>query len=159
VALVFDEAELRKHAPRHADAFGVTVFVGRTRSVLVSIPRVRSMISTRGRPIDRGNAMGLDAAVGRALGRVVAHEIGHVLLLSTSHAATGLMTPSLQERYVGPFDPAFFALSAADRARLAMRFAAAVPTGPGVSAPVTAMARGAGPDGATLAPVMFRDAP
>ena len=32
-----------------------------------------------------------EQAVGRAIGRVIAHEIGHVLLRSRRHAAHGLM--------------------------------------------------------------------
>lgn len=100
-----------------------------------------------------------DAAVGRVLGRVVAHEIGHVLLLSTRHATAGLMSPSLQTLRLGGFDPAFYGLSAPDRERLAARFANGGKGEPRVSAPPPALARGAGPGGATVVPVTFRDAP
>jgi hypothetical protein len=45
----------------------------------------------------------LDA--GRLLGHVIAHEVGHLLLASTTHAATGLMrghwTPALLKRGAG----------------------------------------------------------
>ena len=139
VPLVVDDLELRKHAPAHADAFGVTVFAGRTQRVLVSIPRIRDMLSTRGRLADRGDSMVFDAIIGRVLGRVVAHEIGHVLLLSTWHATTGLMSPSLGTQDLGPSLPAFYGLSAPDRARLATRFANA-----GKGEPPPVLARGPG---------------
>ena len=56
------------------------------------------------------------------LGRVVAHEVGHALLLTLRHAAHGLMSPQLEQRDVTPLGAAQFALSASDRDRLAMRF-------------------------------------
>ena len=36
----------------------------------------------------------IDDLTGRALGRVLAHEVGHYLLASRSHARQGLMRPS-----------------------------------------------------------------
>ena len=84
--------------------------------------------------------MVFDAIIGRVLGRVVAHEIGHVLLLSTWHATTGLMSPSLGTQDLGPSLPAFYGLSVPDRARLATRFANA-----GKGEPPPALARGIGP--------------
>jgi hypothetical protein len=159
VPLVVDDVELRKHAPAHAAAFGVTVFAGRTQRVLVSIPRIRDMLSTRGRLADRGDSMAFDAIIGRVLGRVVAHEIGHVLLLSTWHATTGLMSPSLGTHDMGPALPAFYGLSAPDRARLAIRFANAGTGEPTAGAPPLALAQGAGPGGAAAVPMTFRELP
>ena len=62
VPLVVHDLELRKYAQAHADAFGVTVFAGRTQRVLVSVPRIRDMVSTRGRLIDRGELFALQKA-------------------------------------------------------------------------------------------------
>jgi hypothetical protein len=44
-----------------------------------------------GRPLDQWPPAGRDVLVGRALGRVLAHEIGHYLLASRVHPAAGLM--------------------------------------------------------------------
>jgi hypothetical protein len=150
VPLIVDDLELRKQVPAHADAFGVTVFAGRTQRVLVSVTRISDMVSTRGRLVDRGDSMVFDVTVGRVLGRVVAHEIGHVLLLSTWHAPTGLMSPALGTQHLGPSFPAFYGLSAPERARLANRFANAGRGEPRAGAPPPALARGAGP-GAVVA--------
>jgi hypothetical protein len=159
VPLVVHDQELRKHARGHADAFGVTVFAGRTQRVVVSIPRIRDMVSTRGRLMDRGDSMLFDAIIGRILGRVVAHEIGHVLLLSTWHAPTGLMSPALGTQHLGPSLPAFYGLSAPERARLANRFANAGKGEPAAGGPPPALARGLGPGEEIAVPVTLREPP
>ena len=66
--------------------------------------------------------MTLDIAHGRLLGRVLAHEVGHALLLTLNHSTHGLMSPQLEQRTVAPLGAAQFALSASDRERLATRF-------------------------------------
>jgi hypothetical protein len=61
-----------------------------------------------------------ERAIGRAVGRVLAHELGHVLLRSRWHAGAGLMRPvHTAADLVGP-ERAPFALSAPDAARLAI---------------------------------------
>jgi hypothetical protein len=57
--------------------------------------------------------------VGRALGRVIAHEIGHYLFASRGHSANGLMRPvhSLYELFGQP--DSGFLLSRADERRFA----------------------------------------
>jgi hypothetical protein len=151
VPLIVDDQELRKHARGRADAFGVTVFAGRTQRVLVSVPRIRDLVSIRGRLAERGNSMMFDDAMGRVLGRVVAHEIGHVLLLSTWHAPDGIMNPSLGTQHLGPSLPAFYGLSAPERERLAIRFANAGKGEPRAGAPPPTLARGAEPGGKVVA--------
>jgi hypothetical protein len=47
-----------------------------------------------GRPFEQWPSAWRDALVGRALGRVLAHEIGHYLLASRLHARDGLMRAS-----------------------------------------------------------------
>ena len=158
VPLVVDDRALRKYAQAHADAFGVTVFAGRTQRVLVSVPRIQDMVSTRGRLMDRGDSMLFDAIIGRVLGRVVAHEIGHVLLLSTWHAPTGLMSRALGTQDLGPSLPASYGLSAPERARLANRFANARKGGPPAGAP-PALALGIGPGQELAVPVTLREPP
>ena len=83
--LVFDDREVRKHDPKQEDALGVTVFVGRAQRILVSTARARRVISFRHGLADSDDAMTLDIAMGTLLGRVVAHEIGHAVLLTTRH--------------------------------------------------------------------------
>src|SRR5262249_19972105 len=61
-----------------------------------------------------------ERAIGRAVGRVLAHEIGHFLLRSRWHAQAGLMRPRhVTTDLVGP-DRAGFELTLADAARLAI---------------------------------------
>ncbi len=119
----FDDRTVRRHDPKHGEAFGVTLFAGHSRRILVSAPRARQMVAaTRKGIAASGDALTLDIALGRVLGRVLAHEIGHALLLSTRHATEGLMSPHLHARAVGTVDAQQFALSTTDRERLAMRF-------------------------------------
>jgi hypothetical protein len=48
----------------------------------------------------------------RALGRVLAHEIGHFVLALPSHAPSGLMRPTFSGRELTTLDRKAFALSA-----------------------------------------------
>jgi hypothetical protein len=120
VPLVFDEREVKKHdRSGDQDAFGITVFRGRTQRVLLSVARVRYLVGMRRQLADSNDSMVLETAIGRVLGRVVAHELGHVLLLTTEHAAEGLMSASLTGRRLVASEPALLALTAHERARLA----------------------------------------
>src|SRR5262249_41061737 len=69
---------------------------------------------------DMSPAILRDRAIGRAVGRVLAHELGHFLLRSRWHAPSGLMRPlHITTDLIGP-ERAGFALTAADAARLAI---------------------------------------
>jgi hypothetical protein len=69
---------------------------------------------------DSSPAILRDRAIGRAVGRVLAHELGHFLLRSRWHGQFGLMRPvHTVTDLVGP-ERASFALSAPDAARLAI---------------------------------------
>ena len=59
--------------------------------------------------------------VGRALGRVIAHEIGHYLLATRAHSASGLMRPVQPFYELFGLTDAGFLLSRADETRLARR--------------------------------------
>jgi hypothetical protein len=120
--LVFNHREVRKHDHKGGDAFGVTLFAGHSRTIVVSIGRAREVIAQRHGLADSSDAMTLDIAMGRLLGRVVAHEIGHALLLTLTHAAEGLMRARLETDDLRPGFDGEFALAAPDRRRLAMRF-------------------------------------
>ena len=95
--VVFDDRELGLiTAPT---ALGVTQFKGRTQRVVVSVVRARELVITS---LDLGvDSFPRDIAVGRLLGRVVAHEIGHVLLMTTRHADKGLMRDVLTANLAG----------------------------------------------------------
>jgi hypothetical protein len=120
--LIFDHRQLKKHDPKTGDAFGVTLFAGRSQRILVSIDRARDVVGLRRGLADSNNATTLDIAMGTLLGRVVAHEIGHALLLTLAHATEGLMRARLDADDLRPALDGQFALVAPDRQRLAVRF-------------------------------------
>lgn len=62
--------------------------------------------------------------VARALGRALAHEIGHYLLRSPHHASSGLMRARHQGSMLGSPDNRGFLLSKTDRDRLRVALAA-----------------------------------
>jgi hypothetical protein len=59
----------------------------------------------------------------RALGRVLAHEVGHYVLASPAHAARGLMRASFSGRQLAEWDRASFALEPVILPRLRARLA------------------------------------
>ena len=120
--LVFDQREARKHDRKDGDAFGVTIFAGRSQRIVVSVARAREVVGRRHGLADSSDGMALDVATGTIVGRVVAHEIGHALLLTTRHAAGGLMHPHIDADSLRPALDGQFALSAPDRLRLSTRF-------------------------------------
>jgi hypothetical protein len=92
----------------------VTLFEGRSQRIVVSPARARQVVARRHGLADSEDATALDIAMGRVLGRVVAHEIGHALLLTTRHADDGLMRARLDSNDVRPPHDGQFALSATD---------------------------------------------
>lgn len=76
-----------------------------------------------GRPFDPWPPAWRDTFVGRALGRVLAHEIGHYLLASRVHTAEGLMRASFDgDELLRPARDSF-AIAARDLPRLRARLA------------------------------------
>ena len=65
----------------------------------------------------------VDLVTDRALGRVLAHEIGHYLLASAAHAASGLMRPAFGGPELAGWDRGRFALDAGALPRLRARLA------------------------------------
>lgn len=124
VPIVFDDARLRKLAgPKRDDAIALTVFAGRSRTIHVSAPRAFRMLAGV-----RESASALlsggerDLRGGTLLGRVVAHELGHVLLETVSHSATGLMRPVYGMNDALSANEQATALSPMESQRLATRF-------------------------------------
>jgi len=120
--LVFDDREIGKHDPKGEDALGVTVFEGRSLRILVSVARARRVNELRRGFADSRDSTTLDFALGVLLGRVIAHEVGHALLLTTRHSTDGLMRAQYGATDVRPDMGGQFALSLRERDRLAVRF-------------------------------------
>ena len=131
VPIVFDVAQLGRNVAqlrkisggKHADALAATVFSGRSRVVYVSAPRafemIRQLRTMSHLPSEGEN----DLLAGKLLGRVVAHELGHVFLTTRSHSDTGLMRPVLGLRDVLSDEDRMTELSPVEVSRLAMKFA------------------------------------
>jgi hypothetical protein len=124
VAVVFDERELLKLAGGLRDeALARTLFLGRTQTIYVSVPRAFAMLAhltAKNKTLDTVGER--DFRGGTLLGRVVAHELGHVLLTTLSHSAEGLMRPVFGLRDVLSSDDATTRLSSVETNRLVMRF-------------------------------------
>ena len=124
VPLIFDDDELVKLAGGKIDtALARTVFLGRSQSIYVSVTRAFTMLKQLGNGTMRLDGSGeRDYRGGTLLGRVVAHELGHVLLTTLEHSKTGLMRPVFGLRDVLSDDESTLALSPIESDRLAMRF-------------------------------------
>ena len=124
VSIVFDERELLRLAGGAVDtALARTVFLGRSQTIYVSVPRAFAMLSRlnqRNKVLNTGGER--DFHGGTLLGRVVAHELGHVLLTTLAHADKGLMRPVFGLHDVLSADEETTALSSIETNRLAMRF-------------------------------------
>ena len=124
VSLVFDEHELIKLAGGSRDsALARSVFLGRKQTIVVSVPRafeMLSLITQQNMTMSSGNER--DFRGGTLLGRVVAHELGHVLLTTLSHSESGLMRPVFGLKDVLSADDDTTKLSLREVDRLEMRF-------------------------------------
>lgn len=124
VSLVFDESELLKLAGGSRDsALARTVFLGRAQTIYVSVPRAFLMLTQltqQNKSSVSGNER--DLRGGTLLGRVVAHELGHVLLTTLSHSDVGLMRPVFGLHDVLSSEDSTTNLSSVEINRLEMRF-------------------------------------
>ena len=137
VPIVFDADQLKKIVNgKHQDALAVTVFSGRSRVVYVSVARAFQMLTQ----IRESTALPAEGERnvrgGMLLGRIVAHELGHVLLTTLSHSTSGLMRPVFGLRDVLLADDRMTALSEIETTRLEARFSL-VP----LESPTTALAQ------------------
>jgi hypothetical protein len=106
--------------------FGWIVFdAGGTpeRVIHLSYPNVLRMIEANARYRDRSRAE-QEILLGRALGRALAHELGHYVLASKHHSSSGLMRGrrSVDEFFLPSRTP--FGLAGRDRDRVAARLQA-----------------------------------
>ena len=123
VPIVFDAEQLTKMGRgKYADALAVTIFSGGSRVVYVSAPHAFQMLAQLPE-ISRIESVGeRDLRGGLLIGRVVAHELGHVLLTTVAHSPTGLMRPVFGLKDVLSADDRMTDLSPVETDRLAMRF-------------------------------------
>jgi hypothetical protein len=82
-----------------------------------------------------------DTRTGRLLGRVVAHELGHVLLRTTTHTSSGLMRRVYGLADVLSDDERMIELSANETQLLAMRFSLRPANAVAVASPLRSFAR------------------
>ena len=125
VPIIFDERAMLKETGRsHAAALGLTAFHGRAQTIYVSVPRAFKMLGDTSQ-FDKavGSQGERDYRGGVLIGRVVAHELGHVLLTSMAHTESGLMRPVFGLRDVLSTDDKTTDLSPAETNRLVMRYA------------------------------------
>jgi hypothetical protein len=107
-AIVFDHD--------NAPATTLTIDVAAVTAILAGV-------RLGGRPIDQWPRAGRDGLVGRALGRVLAHEIGHYLLASRVHSSTGLMRAAFDGDELARPGRGGFGMAARDLPRLRTRLA------------------------------------
>ncbi len=97
-----------------------------SRSLNVDVDLVAASVREggfNGRALDRWPPALTEQVNGRALGRVLAHEIGHFLLASSAHTQTGLMRAAFNGRILAGWDRMPFRLSRTELPRLQARLA------------------------------------
>jgi hypothetical protein len=116
-----------RRAAANSPGLGAIVFQGRDGfepAIKIAVESVETMLSDRkinGRPIAEWPA-GLAGTVrSRALGRVLAHELGHYLVGLPAHRSGGLMRTVFDGRALASPDRADFRLDAIDLPRLRAR--------------------------------------
>ena len=97
-----------------------------SRSLSVDVERIAATVREagfNGRALDKWPPALVDRLTGRALGRVLAHEIGHFLLASSAHTSSGLMRTAFNGRILAGWDRTPFGLGRAELPRLQARLA------------------------------------
>jgi hypothetical protein len=118
VTIVVDDGPMVSRGTMNQPVLGEVVVVGNTmlRRIRVSPRGTRQIVNAVASPIDEPVRHHFVHA--RFIGRVVAHELGHLLLDSRSHAATGLMRPLFDWRDAVKDDAKAFHLEPNDLALL-----------------------------------------
>ena len=117
-------------APGRSERLGAILFDHENvpaTTLTIEVGAVEAIIArTRwgSRPFDQFPSAWRETLVGRALGRVLAHEIGHYLLASRGHAAAGLMRARFDGDELLRPGRGGFAVAARDLPRLQSRLAA-----------------------------------
>lgn len=128
--LIVDQVNVAANPAHQPPSLGWIEFVGEeqpAQAITVSAHTARVMLK-EGRWLGRRLAAwppGLrQTFLTRALGRAIAHEIGHFVLRSTAHSAAGLMRPRFTVADIMDSRRAHFRLGRDERARLTARLAA-----------------------------------
>lgn len=137
--VIDDRFDVEGAAPARADAgrsqsqarpLGAVVFLGGRetpeRTIVLStdaIVRTVDLVRWRDRLLTDLPADMRERVVGRALGRVLAHEIGHYLLASRLHAPDGLMRAAFRADQLAGLSRREFAMSEPLASRLRVRLA------------------------------------
>ena len=121
------ERRLRTKWPAVLGRVTVMPDASNLRSIRISFNATENVLARRttGRPLMAGIVV--DAELGRALGRVLAHEIGHVLLGAPYHDTAGLMRDSFRPEELGEPDRGPFRLTCSSVDRLRGRLRALSP--------------------------------
>jgi hypothetical protein len=124
VPVIFDDAALLKlNGGKPDQALARTVFHGHSRTIYVSADRAFDMLRNLTADLLNIQSVGeREVRGGTLLGRIVAHELGHVLLTTMSHSTSGLMRPTFGLRDVVSPDNRMTDLSPVETNRLTMRF-------------------------------------
>jgi hypothetical protein len=119
----------RRHLPGRPTALGGILFdhdnVPAT-TVTIDVGAVSATVAAvrwGGRTLDHWPAGLRDAVLGRALGRVLAHEVGHYLLASRAHGDEGLMRARFDGDELARPGRRAFTIAARDLPRLRARLA------------------------------------
>ena len=89
--------------------------------IRVSFDATQSLLARRPSSQTSPGGIAYDHDLGRALGRVLAHEIGHVLLAAPNHANAGLMRAAFRADELAALDRAPFRLTCIGVSRLENR--------------------------------------
>ena len=123
VPLVLDTDRFNSAAgKKREEALAVTVFAGRSQTIYISTLRAFQMLAQLRDISQLSNEGERDVRGGTLIGRVVAHELGHVLLATTAHSAKGLMREVFGLRDVLSWDDQTIDLLPRETDRLVMRF-------------------------------------
>jgi hypothetical protein len=126
--VVLDDARLSALGRGQRDtALAKTVFLGLNRTIVVSARKVSRMVTARRATLEISTAGAWDDRTGTLLGRVIAHEVGHVILATLSHAESGLMRANFGVDDLLSDDDRLFDLTPADKLRVATRFSLSAP--------------------------------
>jgi hypothetical protein len=122
VPVIFDEARTRALAGPKRDALAVTVFAGASRTIYVSAKRAFDMVGhiRESSPLETIGER--DYRQGTLIGRALAHELGHVLLSTLDHSASGLMRPVFGAKDALSVDARATDLTPVETQRLVTRF-------------------------------------
>jgi hypothetical protein len=123
VPVLFDEEKLRRLAAPKRDALALTEFAGASRRIYVSAARAFEMVGQISLRSSAHETIGeRDYRQGTLLGRALAHELGHVLLSTLDHSASGLMRPVFGAKDALSVDERATELTPVETQRLATRF-------------------------------------